>query len=267
LARINKDVFKLLMEKRSINRSRAYELVEEKKKQHNYAIGKETAAYLVAAESGIDISRYLGEGELSKVREVGGTVQPPLVLAVPKRPAIRTKEADLGVTISADVRIVDPYLPKAMIEEARRMAAVYPVVYIFENSVRSLIMNVMNRRHGDKWFETKVSAKVQRRVRERIENEDRNRWHGKRRSHPIFYTDIEDLESIVDTNWADFEDYFPDQVWVKGKIDEIEMSRNTIAHNNPLEDRDVTRLKIDLGDWVRQISRWAETRGGEEDDE
>jgi Swt1-like HEPN len=265
LARINKDIFRLLMAKRRINRSRAYELVEEKKKQHSYAISRETAAYLVAAETGIDISRYLEESELAKVREAGGTIQPSVVLTVPKRPTARAKETDLGVTISADVKIVDPYLPKSMLEEARRMAAVYPVVYVFENSVRSLIMNVMSRRYGDKWFETKVSGKVQRRVQERIDNEDRNRWHGKRRSHPIFYTDIEDLESIIDINWADFEDYFPDQVWVKGKIDEIEMSRNTIAHNNPLEDRDITRLKIDLGDWIRQISRWAETRGEEND--
>ena len=158
MTRIDKDIFRLLMEKRGINRSRAYELVEEKKKQHNYAISRDTAAYLVAAETGIDISRYLEESELAKVREAGGTAQPSLVLTVPKRPTARAKELDLGVTISADVKIVDPYLPRSMLEEARRMAAVYPVVYVFENSVRSLIMSVMSRRYGDKWFGTKVSG-------------------------------------------------------------------------------------------------------------
>jgi hypothetical protein len=151
-----------------------------------------------------------------------------------------------------------------MIEEAKKMAGVYPVVYVFENSVRSLIMSVMTKKHGEDWFKTKVSGKVQKRVQERIDNEDKNRWHGKRRSHPLFYTDIDDLDSIISTNWSDFEDYFPDQAWVKGKIDEIEMSRNTIAHNNPLEDRDITRLRLDLGDWIRQISRWAESDGEEE---
>jgi Swt1-like HEPN len=266
LGRINKEIFNEVLKSRNIKKSQAYELIDEKWREHNYAISRETAAYLVAAGSGINISRYLDEDELAKVRDAGGQVQPSVVLSIPRRTTGRAKEPDLGVTISADVKIIDPYLPKTMIQDAKRMAEVYPVVYVFENSVRSLILTVMNGKHGDKWFETNVSRKVQERVKQRIDNEDRNRWHGKRRNHPIFYTDIEDLDSIIDTNWADFEDYFPDQVWVKGKIDEIEMSRNTIAHNNPLEDRDITRLKIDLGDWIRQISRWAEARGEEDHD-
>jgi hypothetical protein len=260
---INKSIFKMLLEKRKVTPQRVYQLIDDKKKQYNYAITIDTAAYLVAAENGIDISRYLEEKELEKVREAGGSVQSAVILAIPKKSTERQRETgDLGVKISADIRIIDPYLPKAMLEEAKRMTTVYPVVYVFENSVRSLILNIMKAKYGDEWFEKKVSGKVQRRVKERIDNEDRNRWHGKRRSNPVFYTDIEDLESIIDSNWNDFRQFFPDQVWVKAKIEEIEMSRNTIAHNNPLEDRDITRLKINLEDWVRQISRWAEKQRG-----
>jgi len=32
--------------------------------------------------------------------------------------------------------------------------------------------------------------------------------------------------------------------WATGKVDEIEMSRNIIANNNPLEDRDILHLKL-----------------------
>ena len=77
-------------------------------------------------------------------------------------------------------------------------------------------------------------------------------------SKPIFYTDIDDLKSIIAANWLDFKEIFPNFQWVVGKIEEIEMSRNIIAHNNPLEERDVTRLKLNLEDWIMQISRWRE---------
>lgn len=221
---------------------------------------------MVAADNDIDISKYLQPEELSKVREAGGGSQTAVVVAVGGKTKGKSGGTErTGVQISANVKIVDPYLPRAMIEEARKMATVYPVVYVFENSVRSLILNVMGTKYGDGWFESKVSGRVQKTVKERMDNEDRNRWHGKRRNHPIFYTDIEDLKSLIDINWVDFADIFPNQVWVKGKIDEIEMSRNTIAHNNPLEERDITRLKITLEDWVRQISRWADGQGARQD--
>jgi len=162
------------------------------------------------------------------------------------------------IDVGKGLRVTDPLLPRKLVEEASRMAGIYPVVYIFENSVRNLVSNVMTRKYGDKWWDVKITGKMKETVRGRIEKDERNRWHGRRGAHPIFYTDIGDLKSIITANWADFQAIFPNQQWVSGKIEEIEMSRNVIAHNNPLEDRDVTRLEIYLQDWIMQISRWTE---------
>lgn len=252
---INKQIMQLLQQKTKVTLQRIYQMIEDKKQQYSYSISKETAAYLVAAENDIDISKYLKDNELAKVRELKAVIVPAV------RPRPTAKEASskqIVVEIDKGVKIVDPLLPKKFIDEATKMAGVYPVVYIFENSVRNLISNVMNSKHGEKWWDTNVGAKIKEKVKGRIENEDKNRWHGRRGAHPIFYTDIDELKSIITANWSDFEDIFPNLQWATGKIDEIEMSRNIIAHNNPLEDRDILRLKLNLEDWIKQIASWTE---------
>jgi hypothetical protein len=252
---INKEIMQLLQDKTKVTLQRIYQMIDDKKQQYSYAISKETAAYLVAAENGIDISKYLKDDELAKVRELKAVSVPAV------RPRLSPKEASakqIVIEIDKGVKIIDPLLPKKLVDDATKMASVYPVVYVFENSVRNLILNVMESRHGEKWWDTKVGPKIKEKVKSRMENEDRNRWHARRGAHAIFYTDIDELKSVITTNWSDFQDIFPDLPWVTGKIDEIEMSRNVIAHNNPLEDRDITRLRLNLEDWIMQISRWTE---------
>ena len=252
---ISKEIMKLLLEKTKVSVPRIYQMIDEKKELYSYAISKETAASPVAAENGIDISKYLKEDELASVRELKAVIVPTVKL----RSAARdTSSKQIVVEIDKGVKVVDPLLPKKFIDDATKMAGVYPVVYIFENSVRNLIANVMISKHDEKWWDTNVGAKIKEKVKGRMDNEDKNRWHGKRGAHPIFYTDIDELKSIITTNWSDFENIFPNLQWVTGKIDEIEMSRNIIAHNNPLEDRDVLRLKLNLEDWIKQIASWTQ---------
>ncbi|OLC63412.1 hypothetical protein AUH73_02310 [archaeon 13_1_40CM_4_53_4] len=245
---------KLLREKTGVTDQRIYQIIDEKKNAHHYSITKETAAYLIAAENGIDISKILKEDELIRVREVA-TGQP--VINRQRNTIQRDSSKQILVEIGKDIKVTDPLLPKKIVEDAKRMAEVYAVVYVFENSVRNLISKVLETR-GTDWWETNVGGKIKNKVKERIEKEQRNAWHGKRGAHPIFYADIDDLSSIIAANWADFRDIFPDQPWVSGKIAEIEMSRNVIAHNNPLEEHDINRLKINFGDWIRQISLWSD---------
>lgn len=97
---------------------------------------------------------------------------------------------------------------------------------------------------------------MKKEVEERLLKEKENRWHGKRGVHKIFYTNIGDLNSIVSMNWADFKDMFPSQAWIKSRVDEIEFSRNIVAHNNPLSDHDIKRLKIYFEDLLKQTREY-----------
>ena len=230
-------------------------------------IDRDVALLLLAHESGISVKKPQFKSSQSKLDALDRylarktTGQGSMVLtesSAKSRASGKNASKEITVDLGKGLKITDPLLPKKLIDEAARMAGVYPVVYVFENSVRNLVSSVMATKYSEKWWDVKVGAKVKETVRDRMEKEDKNRWHGKRGVHPIFYTDIGDLKSIITANWPDFQDIFPNQQWVAGKIDEIEMSRNVIAHNNPLEERDVTRLQLNLQDWVMQIARWTE---------
>jgi hypothetical protein len=54
-------------------------------------------------------------------------------------------------------------------------------------------------------------------------------------------------------HFADFEDLFADQNWVSARLDELEASRNVIAHSNLLDDREMGRIRLYLQDWIRQV--------------
>jgi len=40
---------------------------------------------------------------------------------------------------------------------------------------------------------------------------------------------------------------------VRTRIGDLEQSRNAIAHNNALSERDTNRIKVYLDDWVKQV--------------
>jgi hypothetical protein len=54
-------------------------------------------------------------------------------------------------------------------------------------------------------------------------------------------------------NWENFEDLFPDINWIISRFTELESSRNIVAHNNLLEQREIERIKMYLTDWIRQV--------------
>lgn len=174
-----------------------------------------------------------------------------LRLVIGKKPTV--------VSFSDDLKIPNPGLPDHILLDAKKMLSVYPYLYLFENSVRNFIIDVMAQKHGPEWWKQKVGNPIQSKAEDRMEKDGRNRWHGKRGQHPIFYVDIDDLRAIITTNEQDFRDKFPavrrPLEWVQQRIEEIEISRNVVAHNNPLADNDIARLKVYFKDWVEQMKK------------
>lgn len=145
-------------------------------------------------------------------------------------------------------------LPSNLSENATKMAReVYPLIYVLENLLRNFISSKLSKKHGNDWWNKKVSSGIKREVDGRKRSEGKNRWHSKRGEHDIFYTDFGDLKNIIINNWQDFRDIFPRVEWVSNKLDEIEMSRNIIAHNNLLPDREIKRLRLYFDDFRKQI--------------
>ncbi len=143
--------------------------------------------------------------------------------------------------------------PEDIRSAAMKAFPAYLAFFCLENSARDLISDRLSERHGPEWWSSKVSNSIRSSVTKRQEKEGVNRWHVKRGAAPIYYTDFGDLKSIIQQNWEDFSDLFPDVNWVINRFTELEASRNIVAHNNVLEGNEVERMRIYLVDWIRQV--------------
>lgn len=147
----------------------------------------------------------------------------------------------------------DPFIENEIFNAAYDNAEIYPVIYLFENSVRRFVVAVMKKNFGDNWWTEKVekvNATIQKNVEIRRLAEKEAPWHSRRGANPIFYTDIKDLEKIINTYSKEFRKVLKNKfehviVW----IDEIEKTRNILAHNNPVAKKDHNRLMVFAHDW------------------
>lgn len=142
-------------------------------------------------------------------------------------------------------------LDSERLTSAEMMAVVYTALHAFENSVRHFVGAAMAEAFLEEWWEH-VPAKVQTKVRSRMEEEAKFRWHGSRGGAEIEYCDFGDLSSIIVTNWAVFEDILADMEWTKATLSVLERSRNIVMHGGVLARQDMERIGVNIRDWIRQ---------------
>ncbi len=157
------------------------------------------------------------------------------------------ESANLARVLSLDL------LDDHHVENARAMSNVYIAIAAFENSVRTLISNVLLEQVGENWWDSCVSEKIRNRAAGKQQEEDKIRWHVQRGADPINYTLMSDLVSILRQNWQYFEPYIPTIEWAAGLMDVIERSRNVIMHSGNLSRTDVERIGIYIRDWIKQV--------------
>ena len=159
-----------------------------------------------------------------------------------------------GLTDSETERRLSLHLfDEDMVAKARKMAAVYTAIAAFENSVRELITKVLLEEIGEDWWVQGVSEKIRRNAQTRYDDEEKIRWHTRRGSALINYTEFGDLDSIINQNWDRFKDHLHNLDWVRQIIDTLERSRNLIMHSGELENEDIERIGIVIRDWVKQV--------------
>jgi hypothetical protein len=154
--------------------------------------------------------------------------------------AARTKQA-------LSFEILDPEL----LVSAQKMALIYTAIHAFENAVRKYVYKAMAEAHQEQWW-SKVSGKIQTKVKGRMDEEAKFRWHGARGGSEIEYCDFGDLSSIVVTNWDVFEPILVDMEWVKATLSILERSRNIVMHGGVLARQDIERIGMNIRDWTRQ---------------
>ena len=149
----------------------------------------------------------------------------------------------------------DPFIDNLIFTTANSNAEIYPIIYLFENSVRNFVATVMKKYFKENWWGDrveKVNTKIHSNVTIRKLAEKEAPWHSSRGADPIFFTDIEDLKKIINSNSNEFRQILGGKfdhlaVW----IDEIEKTRNILAHNNPVTKKDRERLMLYAHDWSK----------------
>ena len=139
------------------------------------------------------------------------------------------------------------------LERAKRCARVYYRLHLFENSVRSLIDDVLREGVGDDWFEKCVDPATIKRSSRIHEAEGAARFHSSRGDEDLNYVGFPDLCTIITDNWEHFEELLYQKDWVIGKFNDLRLTRNSIAHMGDVSENDLQRLDLHLADWNQQV--------------
>ncbi len=223
---------------------------------------REHAAYTIAHEVGIDLAKYLSSQNLAEAREAisdwvsfKGSMsnQRPTSGESPSRAVATRKTGTLRIAGVSESAI--PGLSRKHIKEANEMAdKVYPMLYLFENSIRSIIERVLSAKFGAGWWTSCVSKRLRDKVKARKDEERKNTWHGRRGASEIYYLDLNDLWSIINHQWRHFEMLFPNKAWIENLItNDMNVSRRQVAHMNPIATSDVRNVETAFRKWTQQL--------------
>jgi hypothetical protein len=161
----------------------------------------------------------------------------------------------VAMSVSAQATFLgnyNDYFSRELKDRAQKMTYVYSLFFCFENSARDLVSQRMTERKGATWWSF-VPDNVRKRVEQKKKDIEENKWHQATIGSNIDCTLFGDLAAIMVKEWQEFEDLFPNQAWVKVRLDELERSRNVIAHGNVLPDSEIERIEQYLNDWLHQV--------------
>lgn len=167
----------------------------------------------------------------------------------------RSHDLDLGHRPPIEEKIDETYYPQfeeKIRREAADMSAHYRVFYCLENSIRSLIAEVLFDKHGEDWWNTKVPDNVKNHVSTTRKKEIES-GVSIRSQDPIDYTTFGELGEIIKSNWTDFSDIFQDIKALEKVIATLNVLRGPVAHCKPLAEDEVVRLHLSVRDWFRSM--------------
>jgi hypothetical protein len=254
MVKINSKLIDAIMKKSGKAKSTIYREIQIA--EHTHTIEKPIAALIVAKQNNININKFASSDELTMVRDLTQSKVPNNSTIEITSPSTKQKKSrkPKEITVPQGAKS-DPFLKSSDISSSESNAIIYPIMYLFENSLRRFISKCMEMDYGENWWTDKIEKEKQKiadNVKKRKLAEDDYSWHSKRNADPIYYTDINDLKNIINTYSST--GYFHNAlgknkdevvVWVKN----FEKTRNILAHNNPVSKTDLDRLKLNTNDW------------------
>jgi hypothetical protein len=165
-----------------------------------------------------------------------------------------------GIQVGADSKSAEKQLLTEAISpfsvsrrnSALEMARLYALLFCFENEVRALIRETLEEKEGSDWAD-KLPPKVKQHAEGRKATAMSDSWLEGEKGDLLGFSDFGHLAQIIIAKWEHFDDIIPSQHWLKQRMDELEKSRNFIAHNRMLLPSEFQRLYMYVADWNRVV--------------
>lgn len=136
--------------------------------------------------------------------------------------------------------------------KALEMARLYAVLFCFENEIRDFVREALMEKEGADWLD-KLPPKIREHAEGRKEAALKDSWLEGEKTDLFGFVDFGHLAQIIVAKWEIFKDIVPTQHWLKQRMDELEKSRNFIAHNRMLLPSEFQRMYMYIADWNRVI--------------
>ena len=167
----------------------------------------------------------------------------------------REQNLDLRHRPPLEDKIDETYYPQfeeKIRREAAEMSAHYRVFYCLENSIRTMVIEVLFEKHGENWWATQVPESVKTHVAA-TKKKEKEFGVSVRSQELIDYTTFGELSEIIKSNWTDFTDIFQDVKALEKVTATLNVLRGPIAHCKPLAEDEVVRLHLSIRDWFRSM--------------
>jgi hypothetical protein len=126
------------------------------------------------------------------------------------------------------------------------------VIFCFENEIRDFIKEALEEKEGLNW-QDKLPQKIKDQAKSRRETALKDSWLEGEKSDILGFVDFGQLAQIIIEKWDHFKAVIPTQHWLKQRMDELEKTRNFIAHNRMLLPSEFQRIYMYIADWNRVI--------------
>ncbi|HEY2580224.1 MAG TPA: Swt1 family HEPN domain-containing protein [Mucilaginibacter sp.] len=148
-----------------------------------------------------------------------------------------------------------PFLSSNDIENGKKMAELYLVIHCLENSVRRFIEWTLGNLDTN-WWDSVKNSELEKKLSDRKAKEVKNKWFSPRGDiSPLYYLDWSDLVKIIRKKESDFIDKIGDLKFVELRLEELERTRNIIAHNGILPNADdYNMLILYFKNWCKQLN-------------
>lgn len=137
---------------------------------------------------------------------------------------------------------------------ALEMARLYSVLFCFENDLRNYIRETLAENEGIDWWD-KLPSKTKTHAESRQQSALKDSWLEGEKVDLLGFVDFGMLGAIIVEKWVYFGNIIPSQHWIKQRMDELEKTRNFIAHNRMLLPSEFQRIYIYVADWNRILGQ------------